>query len=183
MANYSISCFTPRHKIYWHIATVFALYPLGFPLVVLLLIYKFRDSSSGENISFGLRVFFENYKENFWFWEIIEMYRKLVLTSLIFFFGSDSLSQNGFTVVMVGTFGVAYTFLRPIKGKFEDALQALVLWITFFDVCLGTMSINFDVGEKHKVSHAMPINVLFMLLNGSVLLVALGKSHKCKPFL
>ncbi|XP_078366402.1 uncharacterized protein LOC144650576 [Oculina patagonica] len=174
-ADYSIKCFTARHKLYWPIAAAFALYPVGFPLVMLLLIYKFRDPSSGENISFGLRVFFENYKERFWFWEITEMYRKLILTSLIFFFGSDSLSQNSFTVVMVGTFGVAYTFLRPIKGKFEDTLQTLVLWITFFDVCLGTMYTNCDVGEGHKASHSITINIIFMLLNGSVLLVALGK--------
>ena len=176
-ADYSIKCFTQRHETYWYIAAAFALYPVGFPLVVLFLIYKFRDSRSGENISFGLRVFFENYKKSFWFWEIIEMYRKLILTSLIFFFGSDSLSQNGFTVVMVGTFGVVYTFLRPIKGKFEETLQTLVLWITFFDVCLGTMYTNCAVGESHKASHSITINILFMLLNGSVLLVALGKAH------
>ena len=174
-ADYSIKCFSPRHKLYCHIAAVFALYPVAFPLVMLFLIYKFRDSSSGENISFGLRVFFENYKGKFWFWEIIEMYRKLILTSLILFFGSDNLSQNGFTVVMVSTFGVVYTLLRPIKGKFEDTLQILVLWIIFFDVCLGAMYTSYDVSESHKVNDSITINVLFVFLNSSVLLVALGK--------
>ena len=174
-ADYSIKCFSPRHKLYCYIAAVFALYPVAFPLVMLFLIYKFRDSSSGENISFGLRVFFENYKGKFWFWEIIEMYRKLILTSLILFFGSDNLSQNGFTVVMVSTFGVVYTLLRPIKGKFEDTLQILVLWIIFFDVCLGAMYTSYDVSESHKVNDSITINVLFVFLNSSVLLVALGK--------
>ncbi|XP_078366424.1 uncharacterized protein LOC144650588 [Oculina patagonica] len=174
-ADFSIKCFTLRHKFYWPIAAVFALYPVGFPLLVLLLIYKFRGSSSGENISFGLRVFFENYKKKFWFWEIIEMYRKLILTSLILFFGSDNISQNGFTVAMVSTFGVVYTLLCPIKDKFEDTLQILVLWIIFFDVCLGAMYTNYDVSESHKANGSIAINILFVLLNSSVLLVALGK--------
>ena len=182
-ADYSIKCFTPCHKLYWHIAAMFALYPVGFPLMMLLVIYKYRDPRAGEDISFGLRVFFENFKETFWFWEIIELYRKLMLTSLIFFFGSDSHSQNGFTVVMVGTFGVAYTFLRPMKDKFEERLQALVLWVTFFDVCLGTMYTNCDVDEGHKGSHSITINILFVFLNSSVLLVALGEVNHFQPFL
>ena len=175
-ADYSIKCFTSRHRVYWRIAAVCAIYPLGFPIVMLVLIYKFRDSSAGENMSFGLRVFFESYKEMFWFWEIIEMYRKLILTSFELFFGSGNLSQDGFTVVMVGTFGVAYTFLRPMKEKFEDRLQTLVLWTIFFDVCLGTMYTSRDASEGHKGSESITINILFVLLNSSVLLVALGKS-------
>ena len=175
-ADYSIKCFTPRHRVYWPIASVCAIYPVGFPIVMLFLIYKFRDSSAGENMSFGLRVFFESYKEKFWFWEIIEMYRKLILTSFVLFFVSDNLFQDGFTVVMVGTFGVAHTFLRPIKEKFEDRLQTLVLWIIFFDVCLGTMYTSRDASEGHKGNESNTINILFVLLNSSVLLVALGKS-------
>ncbi|KAJ7380905.1 hypothetical protein OS493_004488 [Desmophyllum pertusum] len=174
-ADYSIECFTPRHWLYGSIAAVFAFYPAKFPLVMLLLIYKFRDSSAGENISFGLRVFFENYKDKFWFWEIIEMYRKLILTSLIFFFGTDNLSQNGLTMFIVGTFGVAYTFLRPIKSTFEDRLQTFVLWVIFFDVCLGVMNTNCDVSASHKGNYSIAVNILFVLLNSSVLLVALGK--------
>ena len=179
-ADYSIKCCTSRHGLYKTIAAVCAIYPVGFPIVMLFLIYKFRDSSAGENMSFGLRVFFESYKEKYWFWEIIEMYRKLILTSFVLFFGSDNLSQDGFTVVMVGTFGVVYTFFRPIKDKFEDRLQTLVLWVIFFDVCLGTMYTSRDASEGHKGSESITVNVLFVLLNTSVLLVALGKPcRKC----
>ena len=85
-ADYSIQCFTPRHSLYWLMASILALYPVGFPLLALFLTYKYRESQEYEAISFGLRVFFENYKNEFWFWEITEMYRKLILTSLIFSF-------------------------------------------------------------------------------------------------
>ncbi|KAJ7380901.1 hypothetical protein OS493_004484 [Desmophyllum pertusum] len=76
---------------------------------------------------------------------------------------------------IVGTFGVAYTFLRPIKNKFEDRLQTFVLWVIFFDVCLGVMNTNCDVSASHKGNYSIAVNILFVLLNSSVLLVALGK--------
>ena len=174
-ADYSIECFTARHKLYWPIAAVFALYPVGFPLLMLLLVYKYRESNSDGEIAFGLKVFFENYKKKFWFWEITEMYRKLILISLIFLFESESLSQIGITLFTVSAFGVAYTFFRPIKNKFEDRLQTFVLWVIFFDVCLGAMYTTCDVPHRHNGNDSVLANVLFVVLNSSVLLVALGK--------
>ena len=174
-ADYSIECFTARHKLYWLMAAILAVYPVGFPLLVLFLVYKYRASQVEEEIAFGLKVFFENYKKSFWFWEVIEMYRKLILISLIFLFGSESNSQNSLTVLTVSVFGVAYTLFRPIKDKFEDRLQTLVLWIIFFDVCLGAMYTSCDTSQGQKENDSMFVNILFVVLNSSVLLVALGK--------
>ena len=174
-ADYSIECFTTRHKFYWPIAAVFALYPVGFPLLMLLLIYKYREPQADEEIAFGLKVFFENYEKKYWFWEITEMYRKLILISLIFLFGSDSLSQIGLTIFTVSTFGVAYTFFRPIKDKFEDRLQTFVLWVIFFDVCLGATYRNQDTHRSQGENGSIFVNVLFVVLNTSVFLFALGE--------
>ena len=69
-ADYSIQCFTTRHKVYWPIGATFALYPVAFPLLILFLLYKFRNSQEDKEVAFGLRVFFENYKKEFWFWEV-----------------------------------------------------------------------------------------------------------------
>nr|XP_058967946.1 putative leucine-rich repeat-containing protein DDB_G0281931 [Pocillopora verrucosa] len=173
-ADYSIQCFTPRHRLYWLIASILALYPVGFPLLVLFLTYKYRNSQENKAVSFGLRVFFENYKKKFWFWEITEMYRKLILISLIFLFGSKSLSQIGLTVLTVSIFGVIYTLLRPIKDKFEDRLQTFVLWIIFFDVCLGAVYTDWDESQGEGKNDSIFVNVLFVVLNASVLLLAIG---------
>ena len=181
-ADHSIQCFTPRHSIYWLMASILALYPLGFPLLVLFLTYKYRDSQENEAISFGLGVFFENYKKKFWFWEITEMYRKLILVSLIFLFGSNSLSQIGLTILIVSIFGVIYTLFRPIKNKFEDCLQTFVLWIIFFDVCLGAVYTNWNESRGEDKNDSIFVNVLFVVLNVSVFLLAIGKSTCCSLF-
>ena len=178
-ADYSIQCFTPRHSLYWLMASILALYPVGFPLLALFLTYKYRESHENEAVSFGLRVFFENYKKKFWFWEVIEMYRKLILISLIFLFGSKSLPQIGLTVLTVSVFGVLYTVFRPIKDKFEDSLQTFVLWIIFFDVCLGAVYTNWDESQGEGKNDSIFVNVLFVVLNASVLLIPIGKSQCC----
>jgi len=142
---------------------------------MLVTIYKYRESESEEEMAFGLRVFFENYKKKYWFWEIVEMYRKLILTSLILLFGSESRSQIGFTLITASASGIAYTLFRPIKGKFEDRLQTFVLWIIFFDVCLGAIYSESDVGGDHMENDSILVNVLFVMLNSSVLIIAVGK--------
>ena len=143
--------------------------------MLLLPIYKYRQAETEKEIAFGLRVFFENYKEKYWFWETLEMYRKLLLISLILLFGSESHSQIGFTLVITSASGIAYTLFRPIKGKFEDRLQTFVLWITFFNVCLGSLYGQSDGRKKHVENDSIFINVLFLLLNSSVLIVAAGE--------
>ena len=176
-ADYSIHCLTARHNIFWHIAAAFAMYPVFFPLLLLIPIYKYREANPDEEeIAFGLRVFFENYKEKYWFWEIVEMYRKLILISFILLFDTESRSQIGFAVIAASASGIAYTIFRPIKGKFEDRVQTFVLWIIFFNVCLGAIYSQPDVSESQGENNSTFINVMFVIINSAVLILALGKS-------
>ena len=178
-ADYSIRCFTTQHDIFWRIAAAFALYPAVFPLLLLFPIYKYRKyDPEEEEMAFGFRVFFENYKEGYWFWEIVEMYRKLVLISCILLFESDSRSQIGFTVIAASVSGITYTIFRPMKGKFEDRLQTFALWIIFFNVCLGAVYSQPDVRTSQGEDNSMFVNVVFVVLNGAVLIWSIGK-----PFL
>ncbi|XP_020604989.1 uncharacterized protein LOC110043830 [Orbicella faveolata] len=174
-ADYSVHCFTARHDVFWRIAAAFSLYPIAFPLLVLILLYKYRGSQTHEELSFGLRVYFENYKNTYWFWEIVEMYWKLMLISLILLFESESRSRIGFSVATASAFGIAYTIFRPIKGKFEDRLQTYALWVIFFDVCLGAIYSQPEVNDARNENESVFVNVLFVFLNSSVLLLTLGK--------
>ncbi|XP_078357502.1 uncharacterized protein LOC144642416 [Oculina patagonica] len=176
-ADYSIHCLSHRHNVFWHIAAAFALYPVLFPLLLLIPIYKYREANPDEKeISFGLRLFFENYKEKYWFWEIVEMYRKLILISFILLFNTESRSQIGFAVIVASASGIAYTIFRPIKGKFEDRLQTFVLWIIFFNVCLAAIySQPNDSSNTSSTNNSTFVNAMFLAINSAVLILAVGK--------
>ncbi|XP_078360657.1 uncharacterized protein LOC144644653 [Oculina patagonica] len=176
-ADYSIHCLSHRHNVFWHIAAAFALYPVLFPLLLLFPIYKYREANPDEKeIAFGLRLFFENYKEKYWFWEIVEMYRKLILISFILLFNTESRSQIGFAVIVASASGIAYTIFRPIKGKFEDRLQTFVLWIIFFNVCLAAIySQPNDRINNSSTNNSTFVNAMFLAINSAVLILAVGK--------
>nr|XP_058944580.1 uncharacterized protein LOC131772642 isoform X3 [Pocillopora verrucosa] len=167
-ADYSISCHSPANGVYWKLAAACAIYPLLFPLLLLIPLYKYREPRLDDEICFGLKVFFENYKEKYWFWEIIEMYRKLILISGILLFDSTSQYQIVCAVIVASVSGITYSMARPIKGKFEDRLQAFVLWTIFFNVCLGAITMCQNPIENES----MFVNVIFVLLNSAVVLIA-----------
>ena len=172
-ADYSISCLSPANGVYWKLAAACAIYPLLFPLLLLIPLYKYREPRLDNEICFGLKVFFENYEEKFWFWEIIEMYRKLILISGIFLLDSKSENQIVSAVIVASVSGIAYSMARPMKGKFEDRLQAFVLWTTFFNVCLGAITMCQNPTENESIF----VNVIFVLLNSAVVLIAVGKFY------
>ncbi len=172
-ADYSIHCFTHRHNVFWPIAAAFALCSVFFPFLLGFLIYKYRHNKkphpNPSEIAFGLRVFCENYKEKYWYWEIVEMYRKLSLISFILLIDSESPYQIGFAVIVASASGIVYTIFRPIKDPFEDRLQTFVLWVTFFNVCLGAIYLQPDDCRNQAENKSVLVNAVFLVLNGAVL--------------
>ena len=173
--DYSIHCFTYPHNVFWKIAAAFSWYPIALPILFLVLIYKYKESQAEKEIGFGLRVFYENFKKRYWFWEVLEMYRKLFLVALVLLFESKSHSRIIISVVTASVFGIAYTICRPIRGKFEDRLQTFALWVIFFDVSFGALYSQPDAKGNYSQNHNAFVNILFVLLNSSVLLFTIGK--------
>lgn len=99
------------------------------------------------------------------------MYRKLILISGIFLLDSKSENQIVSAVIVASVSGIAYSMARPMKGKFEDRLQAFVLWTTFFNVCLGAITMCQNPTENESIF----VNVIFVLLNSAVVLIAVVK--------
>ena len=108
------------------------------------------DTNNGLNVhtwkqsnipdaTFSLSLFYENYKPRCWFWEVTEMYRKLVLMSGLVFIGSHSCSQVGIGLLLSGIFAILHAAFRPIADKFEDMLQTIALLVIFLDLSLGVM--------------------------------------------
>ncbi len=173
-ADYSIHCFTHQHNVVWPIALAFAaLFSVLIPFLLYMLIRKYHHNIkphlNPSEITFGLRVFCENYKEKYWYWEIVEMYRKLSLISFILLIDSESPYKIGFAVITASTSGIAYTIFRPIKDPFEDRLQTFALWVTFFNVCLGAIYLQPDVCSNHAENKSVLVNAVFLVLNGAVL--------------
>ncbi|XP_071851326.1 uncharacterized protein [Apostichopus japonicus] len=150
-ADYGIDCKDlDSYHVAAYIAT--AVYVVGFPLSLLILLRKYHtkgkkattnadfDCSYGGSIDettplvtgterrkYDSPVWFnflcENYKSQFWYWEVIELTRKVTQTVMVTLLGwHNSLTQLS-TIGMSVLFLTLHAKYSPMKNKFEQRLQ------------------------------------------------------------
>ncbi|XP_071846885.1 uncharacterized protein [Apostichopus japonicus] len=109
----------------------------------------------------------ENYKSNFWFWEIVELARKVTQTLLITLFGWE----DRLTVILTTCISVLFLLLharyRPMKSSYEQGLQMFSLTVIFINVIVAAN----DFPDEHEGT----ISVILVLLNIIVLVIISGE--------
>ena len=88
----------------------------------------------------GMRFLFENYKPRSWYWELVEMSRKVILTSGLILVGQDSRSYIGLALVIAGMYGILFCWIRPIQDEFDNRLMSASLAVTVFNLAVGAVS-------------------------------------------
>lgn len=87
-------------------------------------------STSYTEIIRGLRFLFNNYKKSSWYREMVEMSRKVIITSGLFLVGKESRSYIGLAWVVAGMHGVLFAWMKPIEDAFENKLMTTSLAVT-----------------------------------------------------
>ena len=95
-----------------------------------------KYAHTGE-LNAGLWFLYEQYKTQNWYWELVQIIRKLIFTSGLILIGGESRSYVGLACVMSGIFATAFAHRHPILKKFENNLQQL---LTFVHLGIGTIS-------------------------------------------
>ena len=153
-ADYSIQCQEPRYRCLLIGAYVSIAYVIALPAASFVVLWRKRklilftrshaeisqnDGSSKEMIT-GLRFLFENYKTGPWYWELVEMSRKVILTSGLILVGQESRSYIGMALVIAGMYGMLYCWMRPIQDKFDNRLMSASLTVTVVNLAVGAVS-------------------------------------------
>ena len=152
-ADYSIQCQGPKYQQMVIAAYVSTLYVVTLPVAAFILLWRQRrvklakegaESSQDQRPSMelitGLRFLFENYKARSWYWEMVEMCRKVILTSGLILVGQESRSYIGLAWVTAGMYGIHFAWNRPIQDAFENRLMALSLAVTVINLGIGAVS-------------------------------------------
>ncbi|KAL9970585.1 hypothetical protein ACROYT_G022988 [Oculina patagonica] len=98
------------------------------------------DAGCNMEMITGLRFLFENYKPRSWYWELVEMSRKVVLTSALILVGQESRSYIGLTLVIAGMYGMLFSWMRPMQDAFENRLMVTSLAVTVVNLAVGAVS-------------------------------------------
>ena len=152
-ADYSIQC----HDNWYHklviVAYISTAYVITLPFATFIALWRQRKEilatgethicehpgSSTEMIK-GLHFLYENYKASSWYWELVEMSRKVIVTSGLILVGQESRSYIGLAWVVAGMYGVLFSWNCPIQDVFENRLMTTSLAVTVFNLGVGAVS-------------------------------------------
>lgn len=187
--DYSLKCFDKAYNKYVTAAYVGSIYPVLFPLFIVVVLYflyyrrHIKNSTLNPQpkrveIVEGMRFIYENYNERCWYWEIVETIRKLILTSCLSLIGAEGRTYIGMAAMASGFYAVAHAQARPIPDKFEHLLQLSSLVATFFNLSVGVLlripseMVNYSI-EKDKDS----VGVSVLLVTANVMVIGLVVSE------
>ena len=126
VADYTIHCHTPVWKlaVAW-CSLWFAGYVMGMPALVMLAVRAAGWRVVGPHQRRGYRVDGEQWIVKYW--EVLEMVRKLFLTTLVLLFNKGTTMQIALACVWSLVFLMAHTLYQPFKDPADNRLQTLAL--------------------------------------------------------
>ncbi|XP_078378081.1 uncharacterized protein LOC144661254 [Oculina patagonica] len=152
-ADYSIQCQGTKYNHWLIVAYISTAYIYALPISTFIALWRqrrvlqktsdldvFQDPASGMEMISGLSFLFENYNSYSWYWELVEMSRKVILTSGLILVGQESRSYIGLAWVIAGMYGMLFSWMKPINDATENRLMATSLAVTVVNLGIGAVS-------------------------------------------
>ena len=118
----------------------------------------------------------ENYKAEYWYWEIVEITRKLLQISVLTMFGSSDAWYLSVTVAVSLVYLTSYVYCKPISNRFEHALHITSLLSISLNLLVAT-SLKMSENNNMKKSDSAVVTITLVVLNVGVLLAVVGKCN------
>jgi Leucine-rich repeat (LRR) protein len=121
-----------------------------------------------EDLMDSLEFLDENYKCKFWYWELVEILRKLLLTCGVQYLGTSGLSGVAVASIIASLFLMFHAQFQPIKRSSEHWLQLFSLLLVSCNLMLGTLialqQATAPEGESNSTDSVV-FSVLVLLIN------------------
>ena len=190
-ADYMTKCQGSKYQYFLMGAYISTVYIITLPTASFIVLWRQRrvmfaskDAKSCHNpdsrleMITGLRFLFENYKPRSWYWELVEMSRKVILTSALILVGQESRSYIGLTLVIAGMYGMLFSWIRPMQDAFENRLMSTSLAVTIVNLAVGAMSripAENTLSSEDQFADAVLFKILVLGANVSVIALLVGK--------
>eukprot|EP00611_Tribonema_gayanum_P009046 TRINITY_DN18761_c0_g1_i1.p1 TRINITY_DN18761_c0_g1~~TRINITY_DN18761_c0_g1_i1.p1 ORF type:complete len:1245 (+),score=365.94 TRINITY_DN18761_c0_g1_i1:193-3927(+) len=194
-ADYSVSCTDPRHarfKVY--AAFMIFVYPIGIPAAYLALLRRRRVAIRGvpdeDTGSFYSRAddseldpqlravafLWQPYARRYYYWEVVECGRRLLLTGVLVFIRPGSIGQSAYACVFAYVSIAVYLLCQPHLNRQDTYLYGLGATIVFITYFVTLMAQTGGAGAHPGDNDATAL--LLILLN-----IALGLAAVLQAFL
>ena len=185
-ADYSIQCQGPKYHYLLIGAYISTAYVIVLPAASFIILWRqvrvifaSRDAQlcSKKEMITGLRFLFQNYKPRSWYWELVEMSRKVILTSALILVGQESRSYIGLTLVVAGMYGMLFSWMRPMQDAFENRLMVTSLAVTVVNLAVVAVSripAENIPGSRDPYADALLFKILVLGANAMVIGLVVG---------
>ena len=136
----------------------------------------FEDQSVSEPSVFihALKFTYENYKEKYWYWETVEMIRKLIMTTgAALFFYHTKIGLSSLIIVAMG-FAILHATHKPMKDGFENLLQMISLMVIALNLSVGAL-IQSDIGDSNQSnqsdSESWKLGIFLIIINSLIIVL------------
>lgn len=142
----SVSCDAPKYAQWVIAAAVMTLLiPIGVPIFFLALLRRAanrqrRGAAAGAHLDFIRRA----YEDKYYWWEVVEVVRKLVLTTATVLFLEGAASQIVVTILVSFGFLLALQSAKPYESEGDDT-AALFAQITLLMTSFSALLLRVDV--------------------------------------
>ena len=129
----------------------------------------------------SLKFTYENYKDKFWYWEVIEMARKLIMTAGAALFLYNTKVGLSILIVIGIAFAILHAIRKPIKDGFENCLQMLSLWIVPINLSAGAVIQSSVAGHEAcngNDSESWKVGIFLIVINSLLFTLIAGRLAK-----
>ena len=126
------------------------LWPIGVPTVLFYLMFRVRANIiAGDEDATGMFNFLiGDFKPKYWFWEVVELFRKLLLTGILSLVGRGSIAQAALGTVISFAFFALHLRLLPYKSTTLNVTKAVseiqMFAVLLLSVILQSHNVGFD---------------------------------------
>lgn len=168
LADFSLRCGQGEWMTYGPLLAIFVpMYPIGIPLVYFFLLRKHRKSMREPAVILQFGFLYEAYSDDRWYWELLDMGHKLLLTSLVAF------APNYMEMVAAMLILVLYTImlltLKPYIRKGDDRMHLLAQTELLLMCMVGWVLQNTEDGQLSGLMEALVSTVLIAITVGFLL--------------
>ena len=132
-----------------------------------------------EVFTHALKFAYENYNRNCWYWEVLEMIRKFIMTVGLFVVINETKLGLSVMVILAIGFALIHALRKPIKDDFENAVQLLSLLIVPLNLIIGAV-LQSNIAEHYgsintEHSESWSLGIILVIMNSLVIILIVGR--------
>ena len=83
---------------------------------------------------------YSKYQDEVWYWELFEMFRKLIFTSVVMFFATGTTTQVVFAMFIAFVFLISHISIRAYKEPLDFRIQTVSMICIFVTLWMGLLN-------------------------------------------